>query len=53
VAGGLPLEQRLEGTIAACVVAVLAGARILRVHDVAPVRRAIALAEAVRLAAAD
>jgi len=50
VAGGLPLEQRLEGTVAACVVAVLRGARILRVHDVAPVRRALALAEAVRLA---
>ncbi|NJD09242.1 MAG: dihydropteroate synthase [Gemmatimonadetes bacterium] len=50
VAGGLPLEQRLEGTIAACVVAVLGGARILRVHDVAPVRRALALAEAVRRA---
>ena len=51
VAGGLPLEERLEGTLAACVVAVLGGARILRVHDVAPVRRAVALAEAVRLAA--
>jgi len=52
VAGGLPLELRLEGTIAACVVGILGGARILRVHDVAPVRRACALAEAVRLAAA-
>lgn len=50
VAGGLPLEQRLEGTLAACVVAVLGGARILRVHDVAAVRRAVALAEAVRRA---
>jgi len=51
VAGGLPLAERLEGTIAACAIAVLGGARILRVHDVASVRRAVALAEAVRLAA--
>jgi len=50
VAGGLPLEERLEGTLAACVVAILGGARIVRVHDVAATRRAIALAEAVRLA---
>jgi len=50
VAGGLPLEQRLEGTVAACVAALLAGARLFRVHDVAPVRRALALAEAVRIA---
>jgi dihydropteroate synthase len=52
VAGGLPLDQRLDGTVAACVIAVLGGARIVRVHDVAPVRRALALTEAVRLAAA-
>jgi dihydropteroate synthase len=50
VAGGLPLEERLEGTVAACVAALLAGARLFRVHDVAPVRRALALAEAVRSA---
>lgn len=51
LAGGLPPEERLEGTIAACVAALLAGARIFRVHDVAPVRRALAVAEAVRVAA--
>lgn len=50
VAGGLPVEERLEGTIAACVAGLLAGARLFRVHDVAPVRRALALAEAVRRA---
>jgi dihydropteroate synthase len=48
VAGGLPPAERLEGTIAACVVALLHGARLFRVHDVAPIRRALALAEAVR-----
>jgi dihydropteroate synthase len=48
VAGGLAPEDRLEGTIAACVVALLAGARIFRVHDIAPVRRALLVAEAVR-----
>jgi dihydropteroate synthase len=45
---GLPADQRLEGTLAACVVAVSAGAHVLRVHDVAAVRRAVRIAEAVR-----
>jgi dihydropteroate synthase len=49
-AGGLPLEQRLEGTIAACVLALGAGVRLFRVHDVGAVRRALLLAEAVRTA---
>jgi len=47
VAGGLPPEERLEGTIAACVTAYLSGASIFRVHDVQAVRRALAVAEAV------
>lgn len=47
VAGGLPPEERLEGTIAACVIALLHGARLFRVHDVGEVRRALAVAEAV------
>jgi dihydropteroate synthase len=46
--GGLPADQRLEGTIAACVVGLLNGARIFRVHDVGPVRRALQVAEAIR-----
>lgn len=50
LAGGLPPEERLEGTIAACVVAFLAGARLFRVHDVAAVRRALDVAEALRTA---
>jgi dihydropteroate synthase len=45
--GGLPVEARLEGTIAACVLALLRGAAIFRVHDVGPVRRALDFAHAV------
>jgi len=43
----LPEDQRVEGTIATVVVAAAKGARIVRVHDVAPVARAIRMAEAV------
>lgn len=45
--GGLPPEERLEGTIAACVVALYRGARIFRVHDPGPVRRALDVAAAL------
>jgi len=45
---GLPPAERLEGTLAACVAAVHAGAHILRVHDVAAARRAVRVAEAIR-----
>ena len=48
----LPVEERLEGTIAACVFALLRGARLFRVHDVGPVRRALDLAQAALDAAA-
>jgi len=44
-------ETRLEGTLAACTVAVLAGADILRVHDIEPVRRAVAAASLFKLPA--
>lgn len=44
----LPPEERVEGTLAACVVALTRGARIFRVHDVAPARRALDVAEAIR-----
>jgi len=40
-------DDRLEGTIAAAVVAVLRGAHMLRVHDVRAVRRAVLVAEAI------
>jgi dihydropteroate synthase len=42
-----PPEQRLEGTIASAVMSVINGAHILRVHDVAPVKRAVLVAEAI------
>lgn len=44
----LPLDQRLEGTIAACVVGVLNGARLVRVHDVREVKRALDVAWAIQ-----
>jgi len=50
LSGGLPAEERLEGTLAACVVALVGGARIFRVHDVRATRRALDVAEAVRTA---
>jgi dihydropteroate synthase len=40
-------DDRLEGSIAAAVVAVVRGAHILRVHDVRAVRRAVLVAEAI------
>lgn len=44
---GLDVEERIEGTIAACVVAFLRGARIFRVHDVKGVRRALDMTQAI------
>jgi dihydropteroate synthase len=44
----LPVNQRLEGTIASTVIAVCNGAQIVRVHDVAPMKRALAIVDAVR-----
>lgn len=43
----VPAGERLEGTLAACVLALERGARIFRVHDVGPARRALDLAHAV------
>jgi dihydropteroate synthase len=44
----VPIDERLEGTIGACVAALERGARVFRVHDVIEVRRALDLAWAVR-----
>jgi dihydropteroate synthase len=44
---GSPVGERLGGTIASSVLAVAEGAEVLRVHDVAEVRQALALAGAV------
>lgn len=46
----VPVDQRVEGTIAACLAALHGGARLFRVHDVAPVRRALDMADAIRRA---
>jgi dihydropteroate synthase len=45
---GLPVNERLEGTIAAVTVAVMNGANIVRVHDVKECRRAIQVVDAIR-----
>lgn len=47
-----PVSHRIDGTVAACCVALMKGARLFRVHDVANVSRGIAVAEAVRRAEA-
>jgi dihydropteroate synthase len=45
---GDPVEQRDEATLAACAIAIFAGADGVRVHDVAGARRASAVARALR-----
>lgn len=50
---GVPPRERSVGTAAACVMAYLQGARIFRVHDVAPVAQALAVARAVLTAGDD
>jgi dihydropteroate synthase len=45
--GGAPADERAEGTAATVVLAVAAGADIVRVHDVAHVARTIRVADAV------
>jgi dihydropteroate synthase len=44
---GAPPDERLEGTIASVVLAVAAGADVVRVHDVGPVVRAVRVADAI------
>ena len=39
---------RLEGTIAAAVIGAWNGASIVRVHDVAPVKKALSVVDAVK-----
>lgn len=45
---GAPAQERLGGTIAACVISALNGADILRVHDAAQVKQALAVAFALK-----
>ena len=44
---GAPPGERVPGTLAACIVAFLEGARIFRVHDVAPLVQALTVARAI------
>lgn len=44
---GLPVEERMEATGAACVLGVAAGADIVRVHDVKPITRMCRMADAI------
>jgi dihydropteroate synthase len=44
---GAQVDERLGGTIASNVIAYANGAGMLRVHDVAPMRQALAVAEAI------
>ncbi len=45
---GLPVADRLEGSLAAAVIAAMNGANIIRVHDVKATKRALQIADAVK-----
>lgn len=45
----LPVDQRLEGSLAAAVIGIVNGASIVRVHDVAATKRAVRLTHAISL----
>ena len=47
VLGAAPPGDRLEGSLASVVLAIAAGADVVRVHDVAPVARAVRVADAI------
>ncbi|MFN0072407.1 MAG: dihydropteroate synthase [Chloroflexota bacterium] len=47
--GDMPMDQRVEGTIGAAIVALVHGADIIRVHDVSAVARAVRVADAILL----
>lgn len=49
---GLPVAERLPGSLAAAVLAAAHGARIIRCHDVAATRQALRVAAAIRSEAA-
>jgi dihydropteroate synthase len=50
---GLEPGERLEGSLAAAVAAVLGGANIIRAHDVKETRRAVRIADAIRFGATE
>jgi len=45
---GLPVDQRLEGTLAATAVSAWLGARVFRAHQVAPTRRVLDMVASIR-----
>jgi len=45
---GLPVTERVEGTLAAVTIAVMNGAQIIRVHDVKECKRALQIIDAIR-----
>lgn len=47
LAGGAPVEQRLPGSLSGALQAIRQGAQIIRVHDVAETRQAIAIWQAI------
>lgn len=49
----LPVDERLEGTLACVAIAAFAGAEIIRVHDVRAAVRVVRMARALSLAAGD
>ncbi len=51
--GDVPPEARLAGTLAATTAAVLAGAHVVRAHDVAATRDALRIADAIRASAVE
>lgn len=44
----LPVEERLEGTMAAVAVAILKGAHIVRVHDPGPIKRLVQMLDTLQ-----
>ena len=44
---GLPVEERLEGTLAATVIGIMRGCSFVRAHDIKETKRAIMMAEAI------
>jgi dihydropteroate synthase len=47
ILGGVPPDQRLEGSTASTVLAIAAGADVIRVHDVEFITRAVRVADAI------
>jgi len=44
---GLPVDQLVEGTAATVAIGIAKGCRIVRVHDVAPIRRTVLMSDAI------